>query len=83
MGTERAVSHYNAVRSSHRLGMQLATANDRLLISVNGAGTASYDPRPAVAAFLSAKRRHGKLPDPAIYKNMEFIRKFYRAEGAL
>ena len=83
MGTERAVSHYNTIRSSHRLGMHLAAANDRLMISVNGVGTASYDPRPAVAEFLTVKQRRNKHPDPTIYKQREFVKKFFRPAGSL
>ena len=83
MGTERAVSHYNNIRSSHRLGMQLATANDRLLLSINCAGTAGFDPRPAVAAFLAAKDRRAKHSDVAVYHEREFVRKFFRTTGAL
>ena len=83
MGTERAVSHYNNIRSSHRLGMQLTTANDRLLLSVNGVGTAGFDPRPAVAAFLATKDRRLKHPDTAVYQERDFVRKFFRMAGAL
>lgn len=83
MGTERSVSHYNNVRSSHRLGMRLGTANDRLLLSINGAGTAGFDPRPAVAAFLAVKDRRIKHPDVAVYQERDFVKKFFRAAGAL
>ena len=83
MGVERAVSHYNNVRSSHRLGMQLSTANDRLLIGVNGTGTAGFDPRPAVAAFLAVKDRRLRNVDTAVYQERDFVRKFFRTTGAL
>jgi hypothetical protein len=56
------VSHYNNIRSSHRLAMSLDTVNDRLAISLNGVGTAQFGPRPYVAKFLTDKeRREGTL----------------------
>ena len=44
MATERAVSRFNVVRSTHRLSMQMDTVNDRLIISGNSVGTAAFDP---------------------------------------
>ena len=81
MGTERAVSHFNMVRSSHRLSMTEDTVNGRLLISLNGVGTASYDPRPAVAKFLSSKDRRDRNADLSVYAEREFVRKFFRSVG--
>jgi len=46
MQVERIISHYNNIRSPHRLSMTLDTVNDRLIISLNGVGTANFDPRP-------------------------------------
>ena len=83
MATGRAVSHYNAIRSVHRLAMHTSTANDRLMISVNCPGTASFDPRPAVAAFLTKKDRRNRLPDPQKYTERPFVSKFFRADGSL
>jgi len=61
MQVERIVSHYNNIRSSHRLSMSLDTVTDHLL-ALNGVGTAHFDPRPCVAKFLSDKeRRTGHL----------------------
>ena len=55
IGTEHVVSHHNKLKSIQRASLSNETVNDRLIISVNGAGTASYDPRPTVAAFLQKK----------------------------
>ena len=77
MATERAVSHYNNIRSAHRLSMSSATANARLIIAVNGVGTAHFDPRPAVSAFLAKKERRMREPDFNTYKNREFVSKFF------
>ena len=56
MATERAVSHYNIIRSTRRQAMSEATVNKRLLVSANGVGTLHWDQRPAVAAFLTKKK---------------------------
>ena len=63
MAVERTVSHYNIIRSDKRLSMSLQSTNDRLLIALNGPGTADFDPRPAVAAFFRKKesRHRGNL----------------------
>lgn len=82
MQTERAVSHYNTVRSTHRLSTNLDTVNCRLAISMNGKGTAFYDPRPAVVKFLMSDRRL-KLPEPTTYKQREFVSKFFRERNCL
>ena len=74
MGTERAVSHFNMVMSSHRLSMAEDTVNSRLLVSLNGVGTASYDPRPAVAKFLTSKDRRDRQADPSVYAEREFVK---------
>lgn len=57
MVVERTVSHYNLFRSHHRMSMSLQAANNRLIIALNGSGTSTYDPRPAVAEFLIRKER--------------------------
>jgi hypothetical protein len=81
MGTERVVSHHNKLKSSHRESLTNETVNDRLIISVNGAGTASYDPRPAVAAFLKKKDR--RFREPQAYQTRDFIAKFFRVDNAV
>lgn len=81
MGTERAVSHFNAIRSHHRLSMARDTVNARMLLALNGVGTASFDPRPAVAQFLNEKTRREKLPHLCVYTKRAFVAKFFRSSG--
>lgn len=83
MGTERVVSHHNKLKSIQRSSLTNETINDRLIISVNGIGTASYDPRPAVAAFLKKKERRNREPYGEIYQNREFIEKFFRVDSVV
>ena len=83
MGTERVVSHHNKLKSIQRSSLANETINDRLVISVNGIGTASYDPRPAVTAFLKKKDRRNREPSSDIYQNREFIEKFFRVDSVV
>ena len=83
MSTERAVSHYNQIKSDHRQGLLKETVNQRLIIALNGKGTAHFDPRPSVAAFLRRKERRYRVPMCAIYKNREFVRKIFRESSTL
>ena len=81
MGTERAVSHFNSIRSHHRLNMSNSTVNARLLLAMNGVGTAEFDPRPAVAQFLNAKTRRERAPHLRVYTERAFVAKFFRNSG--
>ena len=81
MGIERVVSHYNKLKSIQRASLSSETVNDRLMISINGVGTAGYDPRPAVAAFLQKKDRRSRQPQTDIYQQREFIQKFFRVDS--
>ena len=56
MVVERTVSHshYNILRNDKRLSMSLQSANNRLLVVLNGVGTAFFDPRPVVAHIQRA-----------------------------
>ena len=49
---QSGLSHFKPIRSTHRFSMAKDTINSRLLVALNGVGTALYDPRPAVAKFL-------------------------------
>ena len=73
MGTERVVSHHNKLKSIQHASLFNETVNDRLIISVNDAGTASYDPRPAVAAFLQKKDRRYQEPQTDVSQRVDFI----------
>lgn len=78
MTVERTVSHYNIIRSDKRLSLSLQSTNDRLIIALNGLGTAFFDPRPAVAIFLQKKTRRYREPELQLYCERAFIKKFFR-----
>lgn len=80
MATERVVSHYNEIKPISRQNMDLTTVSQRLTISMNGSGTAHFDPRDAVAAFLQKKERRFRPADTEIYKTHDFTRKFFRVD---
>ena len=77
MGTERAVSHYNLVKTSHRLATHVETVQARMLISLNGVGIGLYDPRLAVADFLRKKQRRAATPKSETYARQDFVKKFF------
>ena len=80
MATERVVSHYNNIKTSQRSRLKESTINSILHISLNGKGTALYDPRPAVFKFMTKKDRRNTAPDRELYKERKFIRKYFRSE---
>ena len=83
MAVERTVSHYNIIRSDKRLSMSLQSTNDRLLIALNGPGTADFDPRPAVAAFFRKKERRHREPELQLYRSRPFVQKFFRDKATI
>ncbi|KAF0292601.1 hypothetical protein FJT64_009418 [Amphibalanus amphitrite] len=70
-----------ALNVTDRLGMSNSTLNARLIIALNGVGTAHFDPRPAVTAFLEGKGRRMRAADPEVYEKREFVLKFFREAG--
>ena len=50
-------------------------------VSLNGKGTAFYDPTPAVFEFLRIKERRNRQPCDELYKDRDFIKKFYQKEN--
>ena len=50
-------------------------------VSLNGKGTAFYDPRPAVPQFLRKNERRNRLPCDELYKDRDFIKKFFQKEN--
>jgi hypothetical protein len=78
-----SLSHHNKVKSIFRSSLGNDTVNDRLIISTNGTGTASYDPRPAVAEFLKKKSRRYREPDNELYTQRDFVAKFFRQNCSL
>jgi len=83
MTTERIISHFNKIKTSGRISLNEDTMNDRLLVSLNGVGTAHFDPRPAVAEFLQKKDRRFREPTFEIYKTRDFISTFFRPDAKL
>ena len=78
MATERVVSHYNRVKTEDRASLKQTTINNVLQISLNGKGTVLFDPREAVAEFLKRKSRRNSQPDTELFKDREYMRKFFR-----
>ena len=83
MGTERVVSHHNQIKSIHRESTTEETITKRMSVSINGVGTAKYDPRPAVIRFLEAKDRRFRSSDFEIYQNRDFVKKYFRSETTI
>ena len=77
MATERTVSHYNNVKITQRASLQPKTINSIMHISLNGRGTAFFDPRPAVLEFLKRKERRNRQPSNELYQNRDFIKTFF------
>ena len=83
MQTERivmCVSHHHIIVGDHSSSMNEETRNARLLIALNGSGTAQYDPRAAVNEFLKMRERRRGAPDPELTKNRPYLTKFLREE---
>ena len=83
MATERAVSHYNNIKTSQRASLKQQTINSIMHISLNGKGTAYFDPRPAICEFLQMKDRRNSQPDRELYKRRDFIKKFFTEESGI
>lgn len=81
MATERAVSHYNNLKTSGRASLKPESINHYMHVSLNGKGTAFYDPRPAVSEFLKRKQRRNREPTNEIDRERDFIKKFFRDDN--
>lgn len=81
MATERAVSHYNNVKTSGRSSLLPETINTIMHISLNGKGASFFDPRPAVYEFLNSKERRNREPSKELYKQREFVKLFFKQES--
>ena len=77
MGTEGVVSHHK-IKSLYRSSMGNDMINDHMTISINGVGTALFDPHIKVAAFLKKKDRRNRKPDIDLYQDRDFIKTFFR-----
>ena len=82
MTTERAVSHCNQLMTCHRQSTSNAHINYRLAISLNGRGTAAFDPRPSVVRFLKSKERRYHEPCAQTYEKRNFVAKFFRSNSS-
>jgi len=83
MQVERVVSHYNNLRTSHRLSLSLDTVNPCLMISISGVGTVQFDPRPCVAKFLTVRVRREGHSDPDIYTSCFTVASFFNHSWSL
>ena len=73
MTTERVISHYIMIKSPHLMSLKEDNMNARLYVSLNGFGTACYDPHPAVAEFLRTKEtRYRELDTTNTNKEISF-----------
>lgn len=81
MATERAVSHYNNVKSAGRSSLLPETINTIMHISLNGKGAAFFDPRPAVYEFLSSRERRNREPNKQFYQQREFVKHFFKEKS--
>ena len=81
MATEGAVSHYNNIKTSSRASLKPESINSYRHVSLNGRGTAYFDPRPAVYEFLKSKDRRNKEPTAESYREREFIKKFFSSDS--
>ena len=57
--------------------------NCRLFVSLNGVGTAHFDPREAVAKFLTSKNRRYREPDYELYTHRAYVENFFSSENKL
>ena len=76
MATERLV-----IKSVKRSSLHQETINGVMNISLNGIGTAYFDPRPAVFTFLKKKDRRNAQPCSELYKQRDFVRKFFQSDN--
>ena len=81
MATERAVSHYNNIKTTQRSSLSNESIHDTMHNSLNGFGTANYDQRPAVYTFLQIKDRRDSCPHEHLYKERDFVKKFFANEA--
>ena len=69
------ISHHDNIKSQKRSTLSRQTINRRLIISLNELGTAFFDPREAVAKFMTSKNRRNRTPDYELYTNREFVKR--------
>ena len=84
MVVERVVSMYNKVKTSDRSTISISSLRNNLLVSINGVGTAHFDPLPAVGKFLNDKDR--RLSQPNVNKYVgkrEFTKKFFHPDNKI
>ena len=77
MTVERVVSSHNILTSSRRDYIELDTLNQRLLIALDGKGTAHFDSRPAIIRFLKERKRRDSHPDVEAYRSHFYVERFF------
>ena len=82
-GPERAVSCHTALKGPKQSCYSREALNSRMAIALNSCGTAYFDPRPSVARFLEKKNRRMRLPDKELYRNRDFVKKFFSMDSCV
>ena len=83
MSTKRAVSHYNNIKTVRRTSLKQEKFNGIMHVSLNGKGTAFYDPRPAVFEFLRVKERRNRQRAMNFTKTRTLLKSFIKKRMAL
>ena len=75
MQTERAVKCHTLLKSDLHNSMAHDTVNNQTIITLNSSRTTHFDPRPAVAKFLTKKKKKTiRLSEAELYMNRNFIK---------
>jgi len=81
MYVERLVSSHNLIKSDIRSSMDRTTVNDYLFVKESMGPVAKFDPRPAIANWLSVRQRRPKNSNDDCkvdkYKQRSFVNKFF------
>ena len=83
MASERAVSHYNNIKTVKRAILKQKTVNGVILMSLHGNGTEFYDPWPAVFQFLRMKERPIRQHAMNFTETETFLESFFKRRKAL
>ena len=83
MLSERAVKCHTLLKTDPRSSMSRKSVNSRMCIALNSSGTANFNPRPAVARFLTVTDRRNRNPEFGRYANREFVKKFFPTDNVV
>ena len=81
VAAERAVCHYNNVKSARSSSLLPEKVNTILHISLNRKGAAFLDPTPAVYEFLSCRERRNREPNKELYQQRDFVKHFFTGKS--